>query len=72
MYYVSESYHPNRHGQQMIASELLQPLEAAVAEKLGRPARLASEPASHFFALVAGAADVNWDDPALRSVAVPA
>jgi hypothetical protein len=70
--YFNESYHPNDRGQQLIAGALLQHLEVAVDHALGRPPTIATEPASHFFAMTAGAPTATWDDPALATDLIPA
>jgi hypothetical protein len=67
-----ESYHPNLIGQRIIAGEILLPLGNAVARVLGRPAPVTVEPASHYFAMAAGAVQVGWDDPSLGYAEVPA
>jgi hypothetical protein len=71
-FFFNESYHPNERGQKVVASEILQPLEVALDRTLGPSPTSATEPASHFFAMSAGATTTDWDDPALATEEVPA
>ena len=60
--FFNDSYHPNDRGQKLVAGkDVLSPLEVALDRTLGPTATSAGEPASHLFALSAGATAVTWD-----------